>query len=111
MEPELVIFLCLVVALVGGLALFLRKALAEVAAAAGVHAKTYAAAYVKGGALVLMAMIAAFDQAFTPLTADAARALTWWGWAVLFFKPVAAGLAVVVAFLDKTAGSPVAPKA
>lgn len=110
MEPELVIFLCLVAVIVGGLGLFLRSALAEVAAAAGVHAKTYAAAYVKGGALVLMAMIAAFDQAFTPLTVETAKALSWWGWAILFFKPVAAGLAVVVAFLDKTAGTPPAPK-
>lgn len=102
MNPSLAIFagICLVV--IGGMGFFLRGALFNITTAAAEHAKIYAVAYVKGGALILLAMLASFDENFRNLTKEAAVLLPWWGWTILYLKPIAAALAVLVAFLDRS---------
>lgn len=66
------------------------------------HARLYARAYTKGCALVTISVLSAFDESFRSLTAADAAAMSWWQWASLYFKPVLAGLAVLVAFLDRS---------
>lgn len=100
----LAVFVALALLIVLGAARFFRASLEEISGAAKEHAKLYAVAYVKGGALVALAMLASFDEAFRTLTRETAAGLSWWGWALLFFKPISAGLAVLVAFLDRSAG-------
>ncbi len=111
MNASLLFFLLLAV-LVGLLvARFFSATARELAAVAAKHAKVYARAYVKGGALVVVAMIASFDENFRPLTKDVAALQPWWMWAILFLKPIGAGLAVVIAFLDKTVANTAPPSA
>jgi hypothetical protein len=102
---SLIFFTVGTLAIIVGVGYFLRGALFSVTSQAAQHASRYAIAYVKGGALIIIAMLAAFEQAFQPLTAELAARLSWWDWAILFFKPIAAGFAVLVAFLDKSAAS------
>lgn len=102
MVTPVIAFSCGFVVILIGAIWFLRGAIFAVTSQAAEHAKTYAIAYVKGGALVAIAMLAAFEQAFHPLTTEMALKLAWWDWAILFFKPLAAGLAVIVAFLDRS---------
>lgn len=102
MSQPLIVFAACVLLMLAALGYFLRGALFSISTQAAAHAKTYAVAYVKGGALITLAMLAAFDESFRTLTREAALALPWWGWALLFFKPIAAGLAVLVAFLDRS---------
>lgn len=66
------------------------------------HAKLYVRAYAKGAALITISVISAFDESFRNLTTESAAAMSWWQWASLYFKPVLAGLAVLVAFLDRS---------
>ncbi len=79
-----------------------RRAIGEVSAQAAHHAKQYAAAYAKGGALMAIAAMTSYDETFSKLSSDVAAVLPWWHWLALFFKPVVAMLAVLVAFLDRT---------
>lgn len=109
MDSPLIIFAASFLAIALLLWFFLRDALKSIATQAKVHAQTFALAYVKGGALIIIAMLSSFEQAFQPLTAEMATHLSWWDWAILFFKPIAAGFAVLVAFLDKSTGSPPPP--
>jgi hypothetical protein len=95
-------FLSIIALIIGGALWFFRGAIFAVSTAAAEHAKVYAVAYVKGGALVSIAMLSSFDETFRNLTRDTAATLPWWGWAVLFFKPLSAALAVLAAFLDRS---------
>lgn len=81
---------------------FFRGALSSLRGIASDHAKTYAVAYVKGGCLVLIAMGSAFKETFQPLTIEQANRMEWWDWAIAFFSPLLAGLAVLAAFLDRS---------
>src|SRR5687768_1240144 len=78
----------------------MRGALSALSGRAAEHAKTYAGAYAKGAALVAIAVLTSFDENFKALSPDVAAILPWWSWLALFFKPVIAGLAVYVAFVD-----------
>lgn len=99
----LFVFLAFILAVIGLGLLLLRSSLGKsIGEAAATHAKTYATAYVKGTVLMLIAMIGSFEEAFRTLTSAAAAALPWWGWAILFLKPISAACAVLVAFLDKS---------
>lgn len=77
-----------------------RRAIGEVSAQAAHHAKQYAAPYAKGGALMAIAAMTSYDETFSKLSSDVAAVLPWWHWLALYFKPIVAMLAVLVAFLD-----------
>lgn len=77
-----------------------RKSIEQISAQAAFHAKAYAAAYAKGGALMAIAALTSYDETFSKLSSDVAAVLPWWHWLALFFKPIVAMLAVLVAFLD-----------
>lgn len=96
-------FIGLLLVTVGSVGWFLRDTIRDLRHYAERHAKTYAVAYVKGGALVLIAAGASFDETFKGMTKAAAVELPWWAWVSLFWKPIGAGLAVIVAFLDRSA--------
>lgn len=101
-DSPLVAFSVIFIVLFALAGYFLRGALFSITSVAAQHAKIYAVAYVKGGALILLAMFAAFEKSFQPLTSEHAAVLAWWDWAILFLSPITAGLAVLVAFLDKS---------
>ena len=104
MNATLVIFALLSVSFFGGIAWMLRGTWSVLATQAQVHAATYALSYMKGAALILIASGACFTETFGNLTPTEAAAWAWWDWAVAFWKPVAAGLATMVAFLDQSMG-------
>lgn len=95
-------FLASVAAVLALIVWFLRGALLGISSTAAEHAKTYAVAYVKGGALIFIAAGTAFDQGFSSLSASLQASMPWAPYAIFFWKPVAAGLAVLVAFLDRS---------
>ncbi len=95
-------FLLFVVIIWGAILWFLRGALAELSKQAASHAKLYAPAYAKGGALIAIAVFTSFGETFAKLSPDVASVLSWWSWLALFLQPVIAGLAVYVAFVDGT---------
>jgi hypothetical protein len=97
----------LISVLVGGLfaLYFLRDTFAALSRVAAEHAKTYSLAYAKGAALIMIAMISAFDENFRTLTREAASGFPWWNWAILFLKPILAGLSVFAAFIDRSVQS------
>lgn len=112
METALLVFVGFVAIILVILYIALRRAIASVLEQVGSHAKTYSLAYVKGGALILVTMLASFKESFHALTFEMAEKLAWWDWAILFFGPIASGLAVLVAFLDRSIpGSPPPPQA
>jgi len=102
MTTPLVIFVGSFICVVLCAGYFLRGAIFSITNIAAQHAKIYAVAYVKGGSLILLAMFAAFEKSFQPLTIDQAAHLAWWDWIILFLSPLVAGLSVLVAFLDKS---------
>lgn len=102
MNSFLAFLFCFLV-IVGGIGWLLRGAVGSIATQAAEHAKTFAAAYVKCTALVALAMGGVFVETFSTLSQETAARMAWWGWAVLMWKPLAAGLAVLVAFLDQSA--------
>jgi len=104
MNHALTIFLLLLVTTVAGVAWMLRGTWRVLATQAQVHAATYALSYIKGAALILIASGACFTETFGNLTPTDAAGWQWWDWAVAFWKPVAAGLATMVAFLDNSMG-------
>lgn len=89
-------------AAVAVLAFFLRGLLKNLADAAAEHAKNYAGAYAKGAALMALAIATQFDDTFRTLTREQADALNWWGWCVLFSKPLAAALTAILGFMDQS---------
>jgi hypothetical protein len=95
-------FLIFVFVVWGAVFIFMRPVLATLSKQAAEHAKLYAAAYVKGSALVAIAVLTSFGETFKALSPDVAAILPWWSWLDLFFKPIVAGLAVYVAFVDGT---------
>lgn len=103
MNNSLYAFLGLALTIIAGGVWFFRATIRDLQKLAAQHARQYAVAYIKGGALVAIAVGAAFDETFKDLTHELAAAMPWWGWATLFWKPIGAGLAVIVAFLDRSA--------
>lgn len=83
-------------------AFLLRGALRALSNVAAEHAQKYALAYTKGAALILIAMFASFQETWGMVTASDVRLWQWWDFFIALTKPVAAGLAVLVAFLDRS---------
>lgn len=81
---------------------FARGVIAILSKQAAVHAGRYSGAYAKGSALVSIAVFTSYDETFKSLSPDVAAVLPWWSWLALFLKPIVAGLAVYVAFVDGT---------
>jgi cytochrome bd-type quinol oxidase subunit 2 len=104
MNSPFYFFIALCLVLLGTVFYVLRDTVRELTQSAAAHAKDNSLAYAKGAGLVAIAVLAAFDEAFRNLTKEQAAALAWWHWAMLFFKPIAAGGAVFVAFIDRSAG-------
>lgn len=102
MHPALIVFLLLIVSGLCAVAYLLRGTWSALAMQAQVHATAYAVSYLKGGALILIAGGACFTETFGNVTKAEAAAWEWWDWAVAFWKPVAAGLACMVAFVDQS---------
>jgi hypothetical protein len=94
------IFLGFVGLFVATLFYFFHEVLRTLPALLAEHARVYARSYVKGTCLVLITAGAAFKDTFSGLTAQDAMALTWWGWAIMFWAPITAALGVIIAFLD-----------
>lgn len=86
----------------GFLGWFLRGALFSISGLAAQHAKIYAIAYVKGGALILIAAFASFEQAYWALDEAFRNSMGWAPYVIFFSKPVTGALAVLVAFLDRS---------
>lgn len=84
----------------GGAIYFWRGAIKELSIEAGAHAKLYAAAYARGAALVSISALQSFIEVFERLSPDVANVLNWYGWLVLFSKPVLAALITFGAFMD-----------
>jgi len=82
---------------------FFRGVINVLGTLAADHARVYAVSYIKGAALIAIAAGACFTETFSNLTAEEAARLSWWSWMVLFWKPIAAGLATMCAFLDRSA--------
>ncbi len=68
------------------------------------HVQENVADFAWGIALILAAMLASFDQNFASLTRVQMESMTWLNWAILFFKPLAAGLAVFIALVKPKIG-------
>lgn len=66
------------------------------------HSKTYATAYIKAGCLILITMGNTFKETFQPLTIEVVKSFAWWDWVIKLGAPILAGLAVLVAFLDRS---------
>lgn len=81
---------------------FLRGALFSISSVAADHAKTYALPYVKGGSLIMIAAFAAFEQAYWALDENYRKTMEWAVYFIFFSKPITGGLAVLVAFLDRS---------
>lgn len=79
-----------------------RRVLRELTEQAAIHAKLYSAAYAKGGALIVIAMMSSFVENFEKLSSDVATLLPWWMWVAMFVKCVIPGLTTYVAFVDRT---------
>jgi hypothetical protein len=66
------------------------------------HAKTYAIAYTVGGALIFIAAGTQFEQSYYALDGKMQDSMPWAPYVVFFWKPVAAGLTTLVAFLNRS---------
>lgn len=102
MNYPLITFTVIAGVLIVLLGWFLRGALFSISSIASQHAKIYAIAYVKGGALILIASFASFEQAYWALDEAFRATLAWAPYAIFFSKPITGGLAVLVAFLDRS---------
>lgn len=100
MNSPLVWFVVVLCAIWIPLAWLAKNMVGELSKQAAHHAKQYAAAYAKGGSLMAIAAMTSYDETFSKLSVDVAAVLPWWHWLALYFKPVVAMLAVLVAFLD-----------
>lgn len=105
MNSPLTWFIVVLCAIWVPLAWLARKSIEQIAAQAAFHAKAYAACYAKGAALMGIAAMTSFIKTFTALSPDVAAVLPWWHWLALFFEPIVAMLAVLVAFLDRSVQS------
>lgn len=102
MNYSLVVFAVTIVAVASFVGYFLRGAIFSISNVAASHAKTYALAYVKGGSLILIASFASFEQAYWALDPPFRDSMTWAPYMIFFSKPITGGLAVLVAFLDRS---------
>lgn len=96
-------FLGITLTLLGGIGYFLRGALFSISTIAAQHAKIYAVAYVKGGALIAIAAGGAFGTGYQALPPPMQASMPWAPYVIFFWLPISAGLAVLVAFLDRSA--------
>ena len=99
-------FLIMALVVILGLGFLLRNMVKSLADTAGQHAGKYAISYVKGSALIMISMMASFQETWGMVTASDVRLWQWWDFVISFAKPFAAGLAVLVAFLDRSMAPP-----
>lgn len=102
MNSPLIAFSASVVVVLSLVIFFLRGALFSISSVAAAHAKAYALPYVKGGSLIMIAAFAAFEQAFWALDEPTRATMVWAVYFIFFSKPITGGLAVLVAFLDRS---------
>lgn len=102
MSFSLLSFLAVLLLILGGAGWFFRRTLETLSDSAAQHAKLYAVSYIKGTALISIAAGAAFDQAFQSLSPIMQASMLWAPYVIFFWKPIAGGLAVLVAFLDRS---------
>lgn len=98
-------FVLLLVFLVMGSVWFFKDTLKELRELAKEHVGSYAIVYVKGGTLILIAVGTSFKEVFQPITALQADNFAWWDWVIKFSAPIISGLAVLAAFLDRSAAT------
>jgi cytochrome bd-type quinol oxidase subunit 2 len=110
MNFALVGFLSAALAVLLGFRFLFAGIAEEIKGEARAHARYYALSYVKCFALVSIAMGACFTETFWNLTPEDAAAYAWWNWVILFWKPIAAGLATLLAFLDRSGQTATAKK-
>ncbi len=100
-----VAFLLLLVLIVFGSVWFFKDTIKELRDLAKEHVGSYAIVYVKGGTLILIAVGTSFKEVFQPITATQADSFAWWDWVIKFSAPIISGLAVLAAFLDRSAAN------
>lgn len=103
-------FMFFFAAMVATVGYLFKGVLLQVAAQAQEHAQYYAVAYVKCFALCAIATGACFTETFWSLTKADTDAYQWWNWMILFWKPIAAGMATLLAFLDRSSQTATAKK-
>lgn len=99
-------FIVILVGLIAWMCWLFWDALNNVANAAAEHAKLHTISYIKGAALIAIGVGASFEAEFKDLSVDQSIAMAWWAWSIKFWKPIAAGLAVLIAFLDRSFSKP-----
>lgn len=98
-------FILLLVLIAFGSVWFFKDTLKELRDLAAQHVGAYAIVYVKGGTLILIAVGTSFKEVFQPITAAQASNFAWWDWVIKFSAPIISGLAVLAAFLDRSAAT------
>ncbi len=102
MNQPVFIFFVIVGAIAAFTGWFFRGALFSVSSTAAEHAKIYAVAYITGGSLILIAAIQALASAWMLLPDEMKSAMPWVPYVIFFLSPIQAGLAVLVAFLNRS---------
>lgn len=102
MNHSLLAFTAIMLCVMGLIGYFLRGALFSITSVAALHARIYAVAYVKGASLVYIAATAAFESAYWALDEGFRAGVGWAPYVIFFNKPISGGLAVLVAFLDRS---------
>lgn len=102
MSHPFVWFLIFCTVVWGSILYFARGAIDHMSRQFSAHAKSYAPAYARGGALIAIAALSSFIEVFEKLSSDMAVNLPWWMWLAMFAKPVLSALTVFAAFLDTT---------
>ena len=100
-----IFFIAVVALLLGGTLFLLRKTIAVLLNEMTEHAGAYALVYAKGAGLITIAMIASFEQTWLTITSAEFIAMPWWVILIMYSKPLAAGLAVFIAFIDRSASN------
>jgi len=95
-------FCALVVVILTAIGYFMRSALTSISTQAGVHAKRYSIAYIKGACLMFIGAGVTFDQAFYALNDAVQATMPWAPYVIFFWKPMAAAATVLVGFLDRS---------
>lgn len=102
MNYPFIAFVVVMIVVISAIVYFLRGAMFSITTVAASHAKTYALAYVKGGALITIAACASFQQAYYALDEAFRSTMPWAPYVIFFSTPITGGLAVFVAFLDRS---------
>lgn len=101
-HSALIVFLSSVLLLAIAFAWAFRDTFRSLIDQAAEHSKAYAMAYFKAACLILITMGNTFKETFQPLTAEMMSQFMWSDWVIKLGAPILAGLAVMVAFLDRS---------